>query len=143
VSGTATGNGPLVEVRDLVKHFPLARGIVLGRHVGAVHAVDGVSFELRRGEVLGLVGETGSGKSTTARLIARLLDPTAGTVRFDGDDVTRAGRRELARLRRDVQMIFQDPYSSLNPRKTIGSTASGPAARRGSARCRSSWSRSA
>jgi oligopeptide/dipeptide ABC transporter ATP-binding protein len=126
VSGTATGNGPLVEVRDLVKHFPLARGIVLGRHVGAVHAVDGVSFELRRGEVLGLVGETGSGKSTTARLIARLLDPTAGTVRFDGDDVTRAGRRELARLRRDVQMIFQDPYSSLNPRKTIGSIVAEP-----------------
>jgi oligopeptide/dipeptide ABC transporter ATP-binding protein len=116
----------LVEVRDLVKHFPITRGIVLQRQVGAVHAVDGVSLSVRRGESLGLVGETGCGKSTTARLIARLLDPTSGTVVFDGRDVTRLVGRALKPLRREVQMIFQDPYSSLNPRKTVGSIVGEP-----------------
>jgi oligopeptide/dipeptide ABC transporter ATP-binding protein len=124
---------PLVEVRDLVKHFAITRGVLLQRQVAAVHAVDGVSFAIRRGESLGLVGETGCGKSTTARLIARLLDPTAGTVVFDGRDVTRARGRELVSLRREVQMIFQDPYSSLNPRKTVGSIVAEPFAIHGTA----------
>ncbi len=110
----------LVEVRELVKHFPLTRGIVFKKQVGAVQAVDGVSFDVLRGETLGIVGETGCGKTTTARLIMRLLEPTAGTIRFEGEDITHMGRRALKPLRRDVQMIFQDPYSSLNPRKTVG-----------------------
>ena len=116
----------LVEVRDLVKHFPLTRGIVFQRKVGAVHAVDGVSFDVLRGETLGIVGETGCGKTTTARLIMRLLEPTGGTIRFEGDDVTHLRRRSLKPLRREVQMIFQDPYSSLNPRKTIGAIIGAP-----------------
>ena len=110
----------LVEVRDLVKHFPLTRGIVFQRKVGAVHAVDGVSFDVLRGETLGIVGETGCGKTTTARLVMRLLEPTSGTIRFDGEDVTHLRRGALKPLRREMQMIFQDPYSSLNPRKTVG-----------------------
>jgi peptide/nickel transport system ATP-binding protein len=116
----------LVEARNLVKHFPITRGIVLQRQVGAVHAVDDVSLTVRRGESLGLVGETGCGKSTTARLIARLLDPTSGSVVFEGQDVTRVKGRVLKALRREVQMVFQDPYSSLNPRKTVGSIVGEP-----------------
>jgi oligopeptide/dipeptide ABC transporter ATP-binding protein len=119
-------NGSLVEVRDLVKHFPITRGIVFQSQVGAVRAVDGVSLEVRRGESLGLVGETGCGKSTTARLVTRLLEPTSGTISFEGQDVTRIKGRELKALRREVQMIFQDPYSSLNPRKTVGSIVGEP-----------------
>ncbi len=111
----------LVQVRDLVKHFPLTRGIVVQRKVGAVQAVDGVNFDIKRGETLGLVGETGCGKSTTARLITRLLDATSGEIRFDGQDITHLKGARLKAIRRDVQMIFQDPYSSLNPRKTVGS----------------------
>ena len=117
---------PLVEVRDLVKHFPLTRGIVFQRKVGAVHAVDGVSFDVLRGETLGIVGETGCGKTTTARLIMRLLEPTSGTIRFEGDDVTHLRRGALKPLRREMQMIFQDPYSSLNPRKTVGAIIGTP-----------------
>ncbi len=117
---------PLVEVRDLVKHFPITRGILFQRQVGAVHAVDGVSFDVMRGETLGLVGETGCGKSTTARLVMRLLDPTSGTIRFDGRDISLLKRRELKPLRREMQLIFQDPYSSLNPRKTIGAIIGEP-----------------
>jgi oligopeptide transport system ATP-binding protein len=113
-------------VRDLVKHFPLTRGIVFQRKVGAVRAVDGVSFDIERGETLGIVGETGCGKSTTAKLITRLLDPTAGSVIFDGRDITRLKGRALKEVRRDMQMIFQDPYSSLNPRKTVGSIIAEP-----------------
>jgi peptide/nickel transport system ATP-binding protein/oligopeptide transport system ATP-binding protein len=119
-------SAPLVEVRDLVKHFPITRGVMLQRQVAAVHAVDGVSLAIRPGESLGLVGETGCGKSTTARLIARLLEPTSGTIAFDGRDITAAKGRELKALRREVQMIFQDPYSSLNPRKTVGSIVGEP-----------------
>ena len=119
-------NDALVEVRDLVKHFPLTRGIIFQRQIGAVHAVDGVSFDVQRGEALGIVGETGCGKTTTARLISRLLDPTSGTIRFDGRDITNIPRRQLKPLRRDIQIIFQDPYSSLNPRKTVGSIISAP-----------------
>jgi peptide/nickel transport system ATP-binding protein/oligopeptide transport system ATP-binding protein len=117
---------PLVEVRDLVKHFPITRGVILQRGVGAVKAVDGVSFQVRRGETLGIVGETGCGKSTTARVIMRLLDATSGEVRFDGQDITRLKGASLKAVRREMQMIFQDPYSSLNPRKTIGSIIAEP-----------------
>ncbi len=117
---------PLVEVRDLVKHFPITRGIVFQRRVGAVRAVDGVSFEVMRGETLGIVGETGCGKSTTARLIMRLLEATSGEVRFEGREITSLKGASLKAVRREMQMIFQDPYSSLNPRKTVGSIIAEP-----------------
>jgi peptide/nickel transport system ATP-binding protein/oligopeptide transport system ATP-binding protein len=117
---------PLIQVRDLVKHFPLTSGIVLQREVGAVKAVDGVSFDVFEGETLGLVGESGCGKSTTARLITRLLEPTSGSIVYHDRDIAHLSRRELKPLRRDMQMIFQDPYSSLNPRKTVGSIIGEP-----------------
>ena len=116
----------LVQVRDLVKHFPITRGVFLQKQVGAVQAVDGVSFDVRRGETLGIVGETGSGKSTTARLVTRLLEATSGEIRFDGQDITKIKGKQLKAIRREMQMIFQDPYSSLNPRKTIGSIVAEP-----------------
>jgi oligopeptide/dipeptide ABC transporter ATP-binding protein len=116
----------LIEVRDLVKHFPIRRGIVIQRKVGAVQAVDGVSFDIEQGETLGIVGETGCGKSTTARLVMRLLEPTSGRVSFDGQDITDIKGARLKAVRREMQMIFQDPYSSLNPRKTIGSIIGEP-----------------
>jgi oligopeptide/dipeptide ABC transporter ATP-binding protein len=116
----------LVEVRDLVKHFPLTRGIVIQRKVGAVRAVDGVSFDIESGETLGIVGETGCGKSTTARLVMRLLESTSGEIRFDGEDISHVRGAKLKAIRREMQMIFQDPYSSLNPRKTVGSIISEP-----------------
>ena len=120
------GHGELlVEVRDLVKHFPIRAGL-LQRQVGAVQAVDGISFDVFRGETLGLVGESGCGKSTTARLMTRLLDPTSGSVIFDGHDIATMSKRELKPLRRDMQMVFQDPYSSLNPRKTVGTIIGEP-----------------
>ncbi len=123
---TPPADGPLVRVHELVKHFPITRGIIIQRATGAVRAVDGVSFEINRGETLGLVGETGCGKSTTARLITRLLDATAGEVDFEGQDITHVKGAQLKAIRREVQMIFQDPYSSLNPRKTIGSIIGEP-----------------
>ena len=116
----------LMEVRDLVKHFPITKGIVFNKRVGEVRAVDGVSFDVIRGETLGLVGESGCGKSTTARLMLRLIDPTSGSVKIDGREIAEAKGAELKALRREMQMIFQDPYSSLNPRKTIGSIISEP-----------------
>ena len=116
----------LVEVRNLVKHFPLTRGIVFQRQIGAVHAVDDISFDVRSGETLGLVGETGCGKSTAARLMLRLLDATGGTISFQGEDITRVRGSRLKELRREMQMIFQDPYSSLNPRKTVGTIIGEP-----------------
>jgi oligopeptide/dipeptide ABC transporter ATP-binding protein len=122
----STNGSPLIEVRDLVKHFPITQGIVFQRQIGAVKAVDGVSFDVERGETLGLVGETGCGKSTTARLIVRLLDPTAGEILFDGEDIARRKGDALKQLHREIQMIFQDPYSSLNPRKTVGSIIGEP-----------------
>jgi peptide/nickel transport system ATP-binding protein/oligopeptide transport system ATP-binding protein len=117
---------PLLEVRGLVKHYPIDRGVMLRRNVGVVRAVDGIEFEVMRGETFGIVGESGSGKSTTARLIARLLEPTAGEVRFAGRDITALHGRSLKEVRRELQMVFQDPYSSLNPRKTIGSIVAEP-----------------
>jgi oligopeptide/dipeptide ABC transporter ATP-binding protein len=116
----------LVEVRNLVKHFPITKGIIRQKQIAAVHAVDDVSFDVVRGETLGIVGETGCGKSTTARLMLRLLEPTGGSITFDGRDITHIGRREMKPLRSEMQMIFQDPYSSLNPRKTVGSIISEP-----------------
>ena len=114
-----TGAGPLVEVRDLVKHFPIAGG-VLHRTVGWVQAVDGVSFDVRRGETLGLVGESGCGKTTVGRLLLRLIEPTSGTIRFDGRDITTLKGSELKQYRRRIQIIFQDPFASLDPRTPIG-----------------------
>jgi oligopeptide/dipeptide ABC transporter ATP-binding protein len=111
----------LIEVRDLVKHFPITQGILFQKQVAAVRAVDGISFDVRRGETLGIVGETGCGKSTTAKLLLRLIDPTSGSITFDGDEIAYLSGAPLKRLRREMQMIFQDPYSSLNPRKTVGS----------------------
>jgi peptide/nickel transport system ATP-binding protein/oligopeptide transport system ATP-binding protein len=121
----ATGEA-IMEVRDLKKHFPITQGIIVQRQIGAVRAVDGVSFDVRAGETLGLVGETGCGKSTTARLLCRLLDPTDGEVMFQGEDIAKRKGATLKALHRELQMIFQDPYSSLNPRKTVGSIISEP-----------------
>ena len=117
---------PLVRLRGVIKHFPITRGILFQHRVGDVHAVDGVDLEVFPGETVGLVGESGCGKSTLARVIMRLYEPTAGTIEFDGRDVTTLQGKELRELRRDMQMIFQDPYASLNPRKTIGSIIGDP-----------------
>jgi peptide/nickel transport system ATP-binding protein/oligopeptide transport system ATP-binding protein len=119
------GEVPLVEVEHLTKYFPVKQG-VFSRAKGVVHAVEDVSLVVNRGETLGIVGESGCGKSTTARLMVRLLDPTSGTVRFDGRDITRLSNRQMRPLRREMQIIFQDPYSSLNPRKSIGQIVGEP-----------------
>ncbi|HEX2058601.1 MAG TPA: oligopeptide/dipeptide ABC transporter ATP-binding protein [Actinomycetota bacterium] len=117
---------PLVEVRNLTKYFPITKGIIFQREVARVHAVEDVTFQIYPGETLGLVGESGCGKSTTARLVLRLLAPTSGSVFFDGQDITRLRRRQLRPIRREMQMIFQDPYASLNPRQTVGSIIGAP-----------------
>jgi len=109
----------LVRVTDLVKHFPITSGVFVQRQVAAVHAVDGISFSIRKGETLGLVGESGSGKSTTARLLLRLLDLTSGQVELEGEDITTASGARLRNVRQKMQMIFQDPYASLDPRMTV------------------------
>ncbi len=119
VTETSPAPAPLLKVDNLVKHFPIKGGI-LGRVVDKVHAVDGVSFELAAGETLGVVGESGCGKSTTGRCILRLIEPTSGEVWFEGKNVTAASKEELRALARDMQIIFQDPYASLNPRMTVG-----------------------
>ena len=115
----------LVEVRDLKKHFPVRRGL-FRRQIGSIKAVDGVSFDVYRGEILGLVGESGGGKSTTGWTIIRDHEPTAGTVRFQGQDLATLTHGEMRKMRRHIQMIFQDPYASLNPRMTVGSIVSEP-----------------
>jgi len=115
-----TTNGVLLSVRNLVKHFPITRGIILQKQIGAVHAVDDISFDIHRGETLGLVGESGCGKSTTGRTILQLYRPTSGQVIFDGIDLVTLKGNELRKMRRRMQMIFQDPYASLNPRMTVG-----------------------
>ncbi|MBK3624997.1 MULTISPECIES: ABC transporter ATP-binding protein [Streptomyces] len=117
---------PLLDVSGLTKHFPIKGGFPIRRTVGAVQAVDGLDFQVAEGESLGLVGESGCGKSTTGRLITRLLEPTGGRIAYRGEDITHAGRRQLAPIRSEIQMIFQDPYASLNPRQTVGRIISGP-----------------
>jgi len=117
---------PLLEVTDLAKHYPVKRGLILAKQIGSVRAVDGVSFTLNRGETLALVGESGCGKSTTARLVLRLIEPSAGNVRFEGRDIVSLDRTELKAFRRRAQIVFQDPYASLNPRYTVGQTIAEP-----------------
>jgi oligopeptide/dipeptide ABC transporter ATP-binding protein len=117
---------PLVKLEGIKKYFPITQGILFQHHVGNVHAVDGVDLEVYPGQTVGLVGETGCGKSTLARVVMRLYDATEGTVWFDGRDITRLKGRELQELREDMQMVFQDPYASLNPRKTVGTIVGEP-----------------
>ncbi|WP_445403042.1 ABC transporter ATP-binding protein [Streptomyces sp. LE64] len=111
---------PILEVRGLVKHFPLTQGILFKKQVGAVKAVDGVDFDLYQGETLGIVGESGCGKSTVAKTLVHLERPTAGVIRYKGQDITTLSGRALKAVRRNIQMVFQDPYTSLNPRMTVG-----------------------
>jgi oligopeptide transport system ATP-binding protein len=115
-----SADGDLLVIENLVKHFPIMRGVIFNKQVGAVHAVDGISFSIKKGETLGLVGESGCGKSTTGRTILQLYRPTTGHVYFQGVDLVQLKGIELRRLRRSMQMIFQDPYASLNPRMTVG-----------------------
>jgi oligopeptide transport system ATP-binding protein len=122
----ANTNGILLEVRNLKMYFPITRGIVIQRHVGDIKAVDDISFHVRKGETLGLVGESGCGKSTTGRAILQLYRPTGGQVLFKGEDLCQMKGETLRRKRREMQMIFQDPYASLNPRMTVGSIISEP-----------------
>jgi oligopeptide/dipeptide ABC transporter ATP-binding protein len=117
---------PLVRLTGVKKYFPITQGIIFQREVGRVHAVDGVDLEVASGQTLGIVGETGCGKSTLARLICRLLPVTEGTIEFDGQDITNLKGNRLRELRREIQMIFQDPYSSLNPRKRVGAIIGDP-----------------
>src|SRR5438132_6092480 len=117
---------PLLEVRGLQMHFPITEGIVINRRVGEVKAVDGIDFVVHRGETLGLVGESGCGKTTTGRCILRRERPTAGEILFDGVDIAKAERKDLLALRRRIQVIFQDPYSSLNPRMKVGEIIAEP-----------------
>jgi oligopeptide transport system ATP-binding protein len=117
---------PLLEVTDLVKHFPIKSGIVVDREVARVRAVDGVSFTLHEGETLGLVGESGCGKSTLCRALLQLTTPTSGSVRFEGHELVGASRRDLRSMRRQMQMIFQDPFASLNPRRRVGQIIGDP-----------------
>jgi len=125
-SATAPPSDPILQVRDLKKYFPIAGGTLLSRTIGYVRAVDGVSFHVNRGETLGLVGESGCGKSTTARLIMRLLEPTSGSIRIDGEETNNLNAGALKALRRKVQIVFQDPYASLNPRMRVGDILAEP-----------------
>ena len=131
---------PLLEVRDLTKHFAVRKGL-FGRTTGHVRAVDGVSFTIDRGETLGLVGESGCGKSTTGKTLLKLLEPDGGSILFDGADITRFDRRRMAAVRRDLQVIFQDPYSSINPRATAGGYVGEPLRIHGMAKGREALAR--
>ncbi|PWI15804.1 peptide ABC transporter ATP-binding protein [Streptomyces sp. Act143] len=111
---------PIIEVTGLVKHYPLTQGILFKKQVGAVKAVDGVDFTLNKGETLGIVGESGCGKSTVAKMLVNLEQPTAGSIKYKGEDITKLSGRALKSVRRNIQMVFQDPYTSLNPRMTVG-----------------------
>jgi len=124
--GTPAQAEPLLTARGLKKYFPVTRGALLRRQVGAVQAVDGLDFSVRKGETLGVVGESGCGKTTMGRLLTRLLEPSAGEIIFEGRDIAHLSQAQLRPLRRDVQMIFQDPYSSLNPRHTVGGIVGAP-----------------
>jgi oligopeptide transport system ATP-binding protein len=126
VNAPGSQNGALLTVADLHMHFPVKKGILIERTVGEVKAVDGVSFEIREGETLGLVGESGSGKSTTGYCILQLLRPTSGSIRFQAQELTALKGEELRRMRRDMQIVFQDPYASLNPRMTVGDIVGEP-----------------
>jgi len=121
-----SNTNPLLDVTGLTKHFPVMGGFPFKRKIGAVQAVDGLDFQVHEGESLGLVGESGCGKSTTGRLVTRLLEPTGGSIKYRGQDITHADRKQLAPVRSEIQMIFQDPYASLNPRQTVGKIISGP-----------------
>ena len=122
----ADSRSPILEVTDLTKHFPIKSSGLIRRTIGAVQAVDGVSFQVPRGGALGLVGESGCGKSTTGRLITRLYDPTSGSMKFDGREIGSLSNKQMLPLRSEIQMIFQDPYSSLNPRHTVGTIVGTP-----------------
>jgi oligopeptide/dipeptide ABC transporter ATP-binding protein len=126
VHAAADDPDALLSVDTLRKHFPIRYGLLIQRQIGAVKAVDGISFALRAGETMGLVGESGCGKSTAGRVVTRLLEPTSGSIRFDGREISRLSGSDLRLMRRDIQIIFQDPYSSLNPRHTIGSIIGSP-----------------
>jgi ABC-type oligopeptide transport system ATPase subunit len=119
-------NGALLRVQDLHKHFPVRSGLLFERTIDHVKAVDGVSFEIAEGETLGLVGESGSGKSTTGYCVLQLLKPTSGSIVFEGSDLTELGREQMRRMRRELQIVFQDPYSSLDPRMTVGDIVAEP-----------------
>ncbi|MBS1878177.1 MAG: ABC transporter ATP-binding protein [Actinobacteria bacterium] len=124
----------LLEVTDLVKHFPIKQGILIDREVDQVRAVDGISFYVERGSTLGLVGESGSGKSTACRAVMQLTKPTSGSIKFEGREIAGLSRRKMQPLRREMQMIFQDPYASLNPRKRVGQIVADPLKQQGVAR---------
>ncbi|MFB7379875.1 ATP-binding cassette domain-containing protein, partial [Kitasatospora purpeofusca] len=111
---------PILEVRDLIKHFPLTKGILFKKQIGAVKAVDGVSFDLMQGETLGIVGESGCGKSTLAKVLMNLEPATGGSVKYKGEEISKLSGAGLKAVRRNIQMVFQDPYTSLNPRMTVG-----------------------
>ncbi len=124
--GTTATTGDLLRVTGLTRHFPVTRGVIFRRKIGAVQAVDGIDFVVPQGQTLGLVGESGCGKTTTGRLLTRLDEPTGGKIEFDGTDITHLSVGAMRPLRREIQMIFQDPYSSLNPRHTVGSIVGAP-----------------
>jgi oligopeptide/dipeptide ABC transporter ATP-binding protein len=130
-AGAGAGDRALLDVEHLRVLFPIRSGVIIDRKVGNVHAVDDVSFQLRQGETLGIVGESGCGKTTLIRVLVRLLDATSGTIHFRGQDITSSGRRQLEPIRREMQMVFQDPQASLNPRKRIGQILATPLAQRG------------